>query len=126
MANQLTSLTEAAGRLGEMGTEMLGDRLELLSLELQEIKIRFVQLDIFVSASMVFLLFGLIVLTYAALYALPPEWRMYSLLGCAMLSLITGFIFFFLLRQLLKTTSLPFRDSLNELKKDVECFSTRN
>ena len=126
MANQLTSLTEAAGRLGEMGTEMLGDRLELLSLELQEIKIRFVQLLIFVSASMVFLLFGLIVLTDAALYALPPEWRMYSLLGCAMLSLITGFIFFFLLRQLLKTTSLPFRDSLNELKKDVECFSTRN
>ena len=40
MSGHINSLTDAAGRLGEIGTGFLEDRLELLALEVQEAKIR--------------------------------------------------------------------------------------
>ncbi|NQS71612.1 MAG: phage holin family protein [Desulfobulbaceae bacterium] len=88
MSKHLDSLTDAAGRIGEIGTNFLEDRIELLALEAQEAKIRLAQMLLLVCAGSVFTLFGIIVLFCALIYVLPPEWRLYGMLGCALASIL--------------------------------------
>lgn len=126
MPRHMKSLTGAASKIGEIGTGFLEDRLELLALEVQEVKIRLVQVILLVSACSVFAVFGLILLLCAAIYAIPPEWRLYALLLCAAFSILLGILALFLLRRVLRTAPIPFAETVQEIKKDVACFSTRN
>ncbi len=126
MSKHLDSLTDAAGRIGEIGTNFLEDRIELLALEAQEAKIRLAQMLLLVCAGSVFTLFGIIVLFCALIYVLPPEWRLYGMLGCALASILLGLLALLLLRRLFRTAPLPFAGTVQEIKKDVACFSTKN
>ncbi|NLZ16716.1 MAG: phage holin family protein [Desulfobulbaceae bacterium] len=126
MSRHISSLTDAAGRIGEMGTGYLEDRIELLALEAQEAKIRLAQVVLLVCAASVFTLFGMVLLLCAIIYMLPPEWRLYGLFGGAGASILLGFIFLFLLYRIFRTASPPFTATVQEIKKDVACFSTRN
>ena len=126
MSGHINSLTDAAGRIGEIGTGFLEDRLELLALEAQEAKIRLAQIVLLVCAGSVFTVFGIVLLMCAVIYLMPPEWRLYGLFGSAAVSILLGVLALILLGRVFRTATTPFAATVQEIKKDVACFSTRN
>jgi uncharacterized membrane protein YqjE len=122
----LTGFSGVAGQFGGIAAQMLQDRLELLGLELREAKIRLVQALLLACVGVVFALLGLLLLVLAGVYALPPEWRLYGIALAATASILAGIAVFVTLFRLLSRKPLAFDQTLNELKKDTTCFSTRN
>lgn len=122
----LSGFTGAAGRFGGLAAQILGDRLELLALELREAKIRFVQALLLACMGVVFSLLGLLLLVLAGLYLLPPEWRFLGIVVTATVSMLAGVVAFILLSRRLQRKTLAFDQSLTELKRDAQCFSTKN
>ena len=122
----LSGFSGTAGRFGGIAVQMLQDRLELLSLELREAKIRLVQALLLACIGVVFSLLGLLLLVLAGVYALPPEWRLYGLELAATASILAGVAVFIALLRHLARKPLAFDQSLTELKKDTTCFSTRS
>jgi len=122
----ISGFTGAADRFGGIAARILQDRLELLSLELREAKIRFVQVLLLACIGVSFFMLGLLLLVLAGVYVLSPEWRFYGLAAAAAASMLAGALVFMVLRRHLKRKQLAFDQSLAELKKDTTCFSTRN
>jgi len=121
----ISGFTGAAGRFGGLAGQVLQDRLELLALELREAKIRFIQALLLAYMGVAVTLLGLLLLILAGVYAMAPEWRVYGLAAVAMVCLISGAVFFLLLRRRLAKKPPAFAQSLAELKKDMACFSTK-
>jgi uncharacterized membrane protein YqjE len=122
----ISGFTGVTGRLGGTAVQILQDRLEILSLELREAKIRFVQALILACMGVVFSLLGLLLLVLAGLYFLAPEWRLCGLAVAAAAGMLAGAAVFLMLRRRLEQKPLAFDQSLAELKKDMACFSTKN
>jgi len=122
----ISGFAGTAGRFGGIAVQILQDRLELLGLELREAKIRFVQALLLVCMFVVFFLLGLLLLVLAGVYVLPPEWRLCGIIVAAAASLLAGAVLFIALRRRLERKPLAFDQSLDELKKDTACFSTRD
>lgn len=122
----LPGFSRVVGRLGEIATQILEDRLSLLALELREAKVRFVQALLLACVGVVFSLLGLLLLVLAGLYVLPSEWWFLGLAVTAMVSLLAGLVVFVVLSRHLQRKTLAFDQSLAELKKDTICFLTRN
>ena len=121
-----SGLSGLAGRFSGTFIQIFQDRLELLALELREAKIHLVQALLMACMAVVFSLLGLLLLVLAGLYILPPEWRLYGLALAAMVSILAGLIVFIALCRHLEQKPLAFDQSVAELKKDTQCFSTRN
>jgi len=102
------------------------DRIELLSIELQEEKFRLIQVFIWISA-MVFL--GVLATVFASLVLVAIFWEtarvlvMCSLAGAYLLGLIAVLLGF---RRFIAQQPKPFAATLNELKKDRECFRAKS
>ena len=119
-------LAAAVGRLGEIGTGFLEDRAELLSLDLQEGKIRLLQAVMLICAATVFCTLGLALLAGLLVYLLPPGLRPRVLLVLGLVSTGLGVLAFCGLRSHFRQERRPLAATLAELKKDVSCFSTKN
>jgi len=126
LPSMISGLTKTAGRFSGIASQILQDRLALISLELRESKIRFVQALILACIGVVFSLAGILLLVLLGLYILPPQWRLYGLAAAAGASIFTGTMVFIILRRRLAQNALTFDQSIAELKKDMSCFSTRN
>ena len=122
----ISGFAGAAGRLGGVASQILQDRLELLALELREAKIRFIQALLLACMGTVLLILGLLLLVVAGIYALAPEWRLYALTGAAAAGMLSGSIVLIVLRRRLGRKNPAFEQSLDELKKDTACFSTKS
>lgn len=118
----LTELAAAAGKLGGLAAETLGDRLELLALELREDRVRILQQLILAFLGSALVLCGFLLLVAAGIYALPPEWRLAGLVLAAAASLLAGAASLCALRRRLKAGPGLFAQSVAELKKDKACF----
>lgn len=123
---RISGFNGAATRLGKVTAQILQDRLELLALELREAKILFAQALILACLGVIFFLLGLSLLIVAAVYGLPPEWRVYGLAVTALASLLAGAAAFRALDRILGQSPLAFDQSVAELKKDATCFLTKN
>ncbi len=126
LSRHFSALGDAAGKIGEIGTGFLEDRVELLALEAQEAKIRLVQILLLACTGSICTVAGLVALCCAFIYALPPPWRLYGLLACGAMGLVLGLLALMSLRRLVRTAPMPFAATVEELKKDVACFSTKN
>lgn len=113
---------EAAARLGGLGAEVLGDRLELAALELREAKIRFLQVLILALAGTALCLLGLTLALITVILVLPEHLRLAALAAAAALCLLAGAVNLFRLKRRLSAQPPPFSQSLAELQKDRECF----
>jgi len=118
----LTELAAAAGRLGGLAAETLGDRLELLALELREDRVHILQQLILAFLGSALVLCGFLLLVAAGIYALPPEWRLAGLLLAAAAALLAGGASLCALKRRLKAGPGLFAQSVAELKKDKACF----
>ncbi|RJQ77497.1 MAG: phage holin family protein [Desulfobacteraceae bacterium] len=122
----ISGLTGTAGRLGGIAAQILQDRLELLSLELREAKILFAQTLLLACMGVVFSFLGLLLLVLSGVYFMAPEWRLYALTVASGGSLLVGGTVFIALYRRFGRKSLFFGQSLDQLKKDMACFSTKN
>jgi uncharacterized membrane protein YqjE len=115
--------------LQSLGDAVLGtaqDRLRLFAVELQEEKLRLVQLLLFAAA---IILAGIMALTFASLTLAFLFWETgrFAVLGgitafyvVALLGLVLG------LRRFLRQQMPPFAATLEEFKKDRACFQPDN
>jgi uncharacterized membrane protein YqjE len=122
LSTALTELAGAAGRLGGQAADILGDRLELMALELREDKIRLIQVLILAFLGTALVVFGLVLLVAAGIYALPAEWRLAGLVLAAVAALAAGWMALCALRKRLSVRPGIFAQSIAELEKDKACF----
>lgn len=122
----ISRIAQATGRLGWTSLLILEDRLELLSLELREAKIRFVQALVLACLGVVCFMFGIGLMILGCLFALPDEWKLHGFAAATVISLLGAGAAFMALTRRTSNKPMAFSQSLEELKKDRSCFSTRN
>jgi uncharacterized membrane protein YqjE len=99
------------------------DRLELVSLELQEEKLRLIQTFILISAAF---FAGAMALTFASLTLVYLFWdtaRFAVLGGLALIYAVAAVAICIALRRFLARQPRPFAATIDELKQDRECIS---
>jgi uncharacterized membrane protein YqjE len=102
---------------------VLRSRLELFLFELEEQKVRLVELILWLVCLVIFGLIFLGVTSAAIVFLLPADWRG---VGALVLALIYGLIActsVWRIRSIVSQESPVFEESLAQLKKDQACFS---
>jgi len=113
-------LADSVRRLLDLALGAFYNRVELLAVEFREEKVNVVELFIYVAAALFFAMMTVIVLTATVILLFPPDWRVYAAGGFCLIYLIGAVWSFTALKARLKQTTLPFSESINELKKDRE------
>jgi len=99
------------------------NRVELLSLELQEEKLRLVRLLLWTGAALFSAFLAITILTIAIIALVPSEEsRRVVLWGFAVLYVIITIVICVKLRNEVKNSPPPLADTVGELKKDVEAL----
>lgn len=118
-------IIDSAGRWSDSFLNFIRTRIELFLLELEEGKIHLAEMLIWLVCIAVFALMFIGVSTVAFLYFLPTDWR-----GAGLIGVVLGYgcitvICLLRLRRLAQLDTPLFRESLEQLKKDQSCFSSR-
>jgi uncharacterized membrane protein YqjE len=122
----------ASGLLGSLRALLDGllgsahDRLELLALELHEEKYRLIQIFIWISAIVFFVMLAMVFVSLALVILLWDTARVAvicSLAGGYVLAAVGTVLGF---RRYLKRQPKPFAGTLKELREDRECIRTEN
>ena len=109
--------------LASTGASIAQTRLELLSLDVQIARNKFISLLVMIVSALFFLFFGLVML---ALLIVIYSWEADRLLALSLLTaafLSVGLILAFLITQSLRTMPKLFEGSITELAKDREALS---
>ena len=117
-------LLDLLRKLVATGLAALRDRGELFLVELQEEKIRVIELCIWVCAVCFLGMMFLVVLTGTIIFLFPEDKRIYAAAGFCGLYLLGTILAWLNLRALWKNSPLPFSDTLAEAKKDNEWFES--
>jgi len=119
MIERLLALPETLARAAAVSLDLVRNRLELFSLEAREEGMRLIQLAVWTAAAAVFAGLALILLTFAAVYAMPDEGRYLALLGFAAFYALCGLGAILSVRRRFREMR-PFARSIEQLKKDRE------
>jgi uncharacterized membrane protein YqjE len=117
---------EAARNLGDSLLTTLQDRLKLFGAELQEEKLRLIQILIWISAG---ILAGILLLVFATLAVASFFWetaRTAALVGISIFYLLAFVSVALGLRRFLRGQPRPFDASIEELKRDQACIRGNN
>ena len=98
------------------------NRVELLSVELQEEKLRLVRLLLWTGAALFSAFLAITIMTVAIVALVPDESRKAVLWGFAVLYVIVTIVICIKLRTEMKSAPPPLADTIGELKKDVEAL----
>ncbi|HMJ91338.1 MAG TPA: phage holin family protein [Candidatus Acidoferrum sp.] len=110
-------------RLGETVLSTLHNRLELLSLELKEEKYWLVRTLLFASFALVFGLLSIVAILVTVAFLTPAEARPWVLLGLCAVCVGAAAYFSIGLQKKLERPA-PLKDTLDQIKKDIECLKT--
>ncbi len=113
-------------RLLDAGLSIGRNRLELLAVELQEEKLRLVQIFILVSAVVAFALMSLTMLSLTLVVLFWESSRLAVLGGLSLFYLLATGAAWRLLSKRLGRQSEPFSGSIAEMKKDKEWLDSRS
>lgn len=119
---ELRALLEALGRLGGSVFDLAADRLHLLGIEAQEVKIRLIQILLLALIGAGLLLFALAMGLVAVMLVVPEPWRWPVAAGSAGVCLLAALVAFGALRRRVNAMSQAFSQTAWELKKDRACF----
>ena len=109
--------------LASTGVSIAQTRLELLSVDVQIARSKFVSLLVMIISALFFLFFGLVML---ALYIVIYSWETDRMMALGLLTgafLLIGLILALLIAQSLRTMPRLFEASITELAKDREALS---
>ena len=119
-------LLEALRGFGDAAVGTLHDRLQLVSTELREEKLRLIQMFIWISAGF---LAGLMTVAFGSLtlvYSLPKDTRLAALGGLTLFSGTCLAVTAAIIRRFLARQPKPFAASLAEIREDRECIRPKN
>jgi uncharacterized membrane protein YqjE len=108
-------------RLGETALSTLHNRLELLTLELKEEKYWLVRTLLFASFALVFGLLSIVAILVTVAVLTPAGARPWVMGGICVVCLGGTFLCIMLLEKKLKREP-PLKDTLAEIKRDIECL----
>ena len=117
------SLLSSIKGLASTGASIAQTRLELLSLDVQIARSKFISLLVMIIGALFFLFFGLVML---ALLIVIYSWETDRMLALGLLTgafLLVGLILAALITQSLRTMPRLFEASITELAKDREALS---
>ena len=104
---------------------VLENRLSLLLTEFNLEKLRFLEVLFWGGLCFVLGFMSAILVTLTLVMACPQRYRL-LVLGVLTLMYLAGALFSFRgLRQRIRNWPPPFRETMGELKKDIECLQTR-
>lgn len=109
--------------LAETGASIAQTRLELLSLDVQIARSKFIGLLVMIVSALFFLFFGLVML---ALFIVIYSWETDRMMALGLLTgafLSVGLMLIWLIAQSLRTMPRLFEASITELAKDREALS---
>lgn len=116
----------SARRLASSVVGLLHTRLELALVELQEEKVRLIDILLWIAAAMFMGVMALIITTFALVFLLPEAWKPVGLV-CVSLFYISGCVFcIMVVRHKLLRNDPPFAQTIRELRKDREWLAHRN
>lgn len=102
---------------------VLRARLELFLFELEEQKVRLVELLLWLVSLVIFGLIFLGVASAAIVFLLPSDWRGVGALVLALIYGVIACVSVWRIRSIVSQESPIFEESLAQLKKDQACFS---
>jgi uncharacterized membrane protein YqjE len=117
---------DSARKLGRTGVAVLRNRLELLSVELEEQKVRLVRLLILAGAAI--FLANIALLTFSAVLVLlaGERARLGVLIALSVVYALGALWAVLALRKEMRSAPHPFQESVSELKKDTEWLHPPN
>ncbi|MCU0770524.1 MAG: phage holin family protein [Verrucomicrobia bacterium] len=113
-------LVDSVKRVGEGILALLHNRLQLLSVELQEEKHRVLQAGLWLCIGVMLIFLGLAMGVGAVALVVHCWWGLAGLFGLALLLLLVGAVVLAVMWNRLKSSGAPFSGTLEELKKDRE------
>lgn len=129
MANGTSDSSGFLGSLKTLGDSLLGtvqDRLQLVSIELQEEKFRLIRIFLWISAAV---FTGLMAVAFASLTLVYLFWesaRFAVLCGLTAFYTIALAVIIVTFRRFLARQPKPFAATLKELGEDRECIGTKS
>jgi uncharacterized membrane protein YqjE len=106
--------------VGEAALALLHNRLQLLSVELQEEKYRVLQALLWLAGGIILVFLGLAIGVGTLAMVVYGLWGVPGLAGFTVLLLLLGVIVLAVMWHRLKSAGTPFSGTLTELKKDSE------
>lgn len=113
-------LWDALHRLLEHGLSLAQSRFELFCLELQEEKIHLVEAFLWAAAGILLALFALGMAAVLLFLLVPESARWAVAAGLLILSLVGMACCFAVLRGRFRDQFVPFKETMNEFRKDIE------
>jgi uncharacterized membrane protein YqjE len=112
-------------RLGDTLLNTVRNRVELLGVELEEEKQWFLSTLCWTAISLFCGFTALLVMTFTVVALVPEGARPYVLIAFCVIYLAATFVALARLRRNLKQRPAPFRDTVEELRKDITCLRGR-
>jgi uncharacterized membrane protein YqjE len=113
-------LIQSVRRVGQSFLALLQNRLELLSVELQQEKFRAMQAVLWLAAGVALVFLGMAMAVGTVGILVYTQWGIAGLIGLTVLLLVLGGGVLAGVWNRLKSSELPFSGTIQELKKDTE------
>lgn len=114
----------AGGVLLNIVSNTTRDRLELIRLEFEEEKRKYLGLAVWIGIAVIGGMHGALLTSLVIIYLTPPELRPVVAIAVACVNWLLVAWAAIRIRSLLRETNTPFETTLEQLRKDLECFNT--
>jgi uncharacterized membrane protein YqjE len=108
-------------KIGGIFAAVLQNRADLLAVELQEEKYRFVEVMVLLGIALALGMMALFVFTGVVIFAVPEAYRLWVASGLGVFYLLGIFALWSRIKKLLQNQ--PFPETINQIKKDWECLT---
>lgn len=108
-------------KMGGIIAAVLQNRADLLAVELQEEKYRFVEVMVLLGIALALGMMALFVFTGVVIFAVPEAYRLWVASGLGVFYLLGIFALWSRIKKLLQNQ--PFPETINQIKKDWECLT---
>ena len=112
---------ESLGRAFGRGVVILRNRAELFVVELQEEQHRLIALFLLAGSALLLGLLALVLFTGVIIFLFAPPYRIYAAAALGGLYLLAAGLLVFRIKSYLQAE--PFAETINQMKKDVECLT---
>jgi len=113
-------LFQSLRKILDTGAGALQNRVELFAVELKEEKHNLLTLIVWISVALFLAMMAIIVITGTVLLMFDGERRLYAAAGFCVVYLAGALGAFLNVKKRLRQTSLPFSDTIDEMRKDRE------
>lgn len=112
--------------LGHSLLTLLKDRAELISVELQEEKVRLIQIFVWIIATVFTAFMAITFSSITLVYLFWESARLPALIGLSLFYASAFLMIIFFFRRFLEHQPKPFASSINEIEEDLQCIQPKN